>query len=269
MSIRKNAALIAALAATTLVFSACSAGGTSNPSADDDGARTVTIVTSNDAPFSFIDEKTDELTGVDGDMLQAMADELNWKIEVVVTDFATMPQTVLSKKADFIADGLYVTDQRKKTLAYSDTWYYQGEGMVVPAGSALKSRDDAKGKTIGVMTGATHLEIAQELTDESHIKMYDSQANMLQAVANKQVDAAFTDQAVVAWALTQNPNDKVKLVTPYEPYFPGTIAAAFRKDEDSKKLITELNGALADLKASPKYLEILQKYGLNEDNIAE
>ncbi|QMU96231.1 amino acid ABC transporter substrate-binding protein [Microbacterium esteraromaticum] len=268
MSIRKNAALIAALVAATVTLSGCGSASDSNASGED-GQRTVTIVTSNDAPFSFIDKKTNELTGIDGDMLQAMADELDWKLEVVVTDFATMPQTVLSKKADFIADGLYVTDQRKKTLAYSDTWYYQGEGMVVPADSDLTSRDDAKGKTIGVMTGATHLEIAQDLTDEAHIKMYDSQANMLQAVANKQVDAAFTDQAVVAWALTQNPNDKVKLVTPYEPYFPGTIAAAFRKDEESKELISELNGALADLKASPKYMEILEKYGLNADNVAE
>lgn len=124
MSIRKNAALIAALVAATVTLSGCGSASDSNASGED-GQRTVTIVTSNDAPFSFIDKKTNELTGIDGDMLQAMADELDWKLEVVVTDFATMPQTVLSKKADFIADGLYVTDQRKKTLAYSDTWYYR------------------------------------------------------------------------------------------------------------------------------------------------
>ncbi|QIM15310.1 amino acid ABC transporter substrate-binding protein [Leucobacter insecticola] len=226
-------------------------------------------MTSNDAPFSFVDEKTGELTGIDGEMLNAMAEELDWNIEVVVTDFATMPQSVLSKKADLIADGLYVTEDRQKTLSFSDTWYTQGEGMLVPANSTLTSRDDAKGKSIGVMTGTTHLEIAQSLTDEKNIKMYDSQANLLQAVANGQVDAAFTDQAVVAWSLVQNPNDKVKLVSPYEPYFPGTIAAAFRQDSDSDELREALNGALADLKATPKYLEILQKYGLGSDNAAK
>ncbi|GAA1569929.1 substrate-binding periplasmic protein [Leucobacter aridicollis] len=267
MTMKKKFSLIAALAVSALALSACSSAAPE--SQDGDAERTVKIVTSNDAPFSFVDESTGELTGIDGEMLGAMAEELNWKIEVVVTDFATMPQTVLSKKADFIADGLYVTDSRKETLAFSDTWYYQGEGMLVPADSTFTSRDDAKGKTVGVMTGTTHLEIAQELTDEAHIKQYDSQANLIQAIANGQVDAGFTDQAVVAWSLVQNPNDKVKLVSPYEPYFPGTIAAAFRQDADSDAMREELNGALANLKASPKYLEILQKYGLGEDNIAE
>lgn len=268
MTMKKKFSLIAAAAVTALALSSCSSAAAESQDGADEG-RTITIVTSNDAPFSYVDEATGELTGIDGEMLNSMAEGLGWDIEVVVTDFATMPQTVLSKKADFIADGLYVTDSRKETLSFSDTWYYQGEGMLVPADSTLTSRDDAKGKTIGVMTGTTHLEIAQSLTDESKIKQYDSQANLIQAIANGQVDAAFTDQAVVAWSLVQNPNDKVKLVTPYDPYFPGTIAAAFRQDEDSDVIREELNGALAELKASPKYLEILQKYGLGEDNIAE
>jgi len=266
-TMRNRFGLVAVLAATALAISGCSS--TESATTEESGARTVTIVTSNDAPFSFVDDATGELTGIDGDMLNAMAEQLNWNIEVVVTDFATMPQTVLSGKADFVADGLYVTDERKKSLSFSDTWYYQGEGMLVPSDSTLTSREDAEGKIIGIMTGTTHYEIAQSLTEEANIKMYDSQANLLQAVANGQVDAAFTDQAVVAWSLVQNPNDKVKLVTPYEPYFPGTIAAAFRQDEESDALREELNGALAELKSTPQYLEILERYGLGSDNIAE
>lgn len=268
MTMKKKFSLIAAVAVSALALSACSSAAPDSQG-DGDAGRTVTIVTSNDAPFSFVDEATGELTGIDGEMLAVMAESLDWNVEVVVTDFSTMPQTVLSKKADFIADGLYVTDSRKETLAFSDTWYVQGEGMLVPADSTFTSRDDAKGKTVGVMTGTTHLEIAQELTEEANIKQYDSQANLIQAIANGQVDAGFTDQAVVAWSLVQNPNDKVKLVTPYTPYFPGTIAAAFRQDADSDALREDLNGALAELKASPKYLEILKKYGLNEDNTAK
>ena len=266
---RKKCGVVALLASAALALTACSAGSSGEESEGNGEARTIKVAISNGAPFGHIDEKTGELAGIDGEMLTAIAEAQNWDLEIVVTEFATLPQTVLSKKADFIGAEMYVTDERKKTLNFSDIWFTQGEGMVVPADSDLTSREDAEGKTIGVMTGATHLEIAQSLTDEGHIKMYDSQAALVQAVANKQVDAAFTDQAVVAWSLVQNPNDKVKLVSPYEPYFPGEIAAAFRKDEESDKLREEMNQALADLKASPKYLEILEKYGLNEDNAAE
>lgn len=154
MAIKKNLALLAAVAAGALALSACSSSNASSEEAAD-GSRTVTIVTSNDAPFSYLDDSTKELTGIDGEILNAIAEDLNWNVEVIVTDFATMPQTVLSKKADFIADGLYVTDKRKETLAFSDTWYYQGEGMLVPANSTLKNRDEAKGMNIEI--GRAHV----------------------------------------------------------------------------------------------------------------
>ncbi|TDP89041.1 extracellular solute-binding protein (family 3), partial [Leucobacter luti] len=133
----KFALATASLAAASLLLSACATGATTGSDGSEDGTRTIRVATSNDAPFSYVDEATDELTGIDGDMMMAMADQLGWNIEVTVTDFSTLPQTILSNKADIIVDAMYVTDERKKKLAFTDTWYYQGEGMLVPADSTL------------------------------------------------------------------------------------------------------------------------------------
>lgn len=86
-------------------------------------------------------------------------------------------------------------------------------------------------------------------------------------MANGQVDGAFTDSAVLAYSLVQKPNDKIKLVDPYKPYFPGSIGAGVRQDDP--ELLTELNSGLADLKKTPQYVEILKKYGLTESNASQ
>ena len=103
---------------------------------------------------------------------------------------------------------------------------------------------------IGAQTGTVFADFVATLGG-SETKYFDSQAAIITAVANGQVDAAFTDSAVLAYGLVENPNDKVKIVDPYDPHFPGIIGAAVNKDD--AELLKDLNSGLADLKKSPKY----------------
>jgi len=80
-------------------------------------------------------------------------------------------------------------------------------------------------------------------------------------------DSLFTASAVIGYSLVQKPNPKLKLVQPYKPYYPGIIGAGVRKDDT--QLLADLNSGLAELKKSPKYLEILKKYGLGEANMVK
>ncbi|WP_022884727.1 substrate-binding periplasmic protein [Glaciibacter superstes] len=261
--IRRLSFAIPMAVALTLVATACA--GTEGGSQSGEEQKTITVITSNDAPFSM-DDGDGGLTGIDGDMITAIAETNGWKIKVFVTDFNTMIPALQSNKGDVIVDAMYITDERAKEINFTDTWYIQGEGMLVPGDSDLKSRDDVKGKVLGAQTGTVFAEFIESLGG-SDTKFFDSQAAIIQAVENGQVDAAFTDSAVVAYSLVQNPNDKVKLVTPYEPHFPGKIGAGIKKD--NPELLEDINTGLAELKESPDYLEILKKYGLGEDNVAE
>jgi polar amino acid transport system substrate-binding protein len=250
---------------SVLALTGCA--GTTGAGADGAAAKkTITIATSNDAPFAYTDATTGELTGIDGEMILAIAAEKGWKVKTFVTDFATLIPALTAKKADVIVDAMYITDKRKQTIDFTDTWYIQGEGLVVPAGSSVKNRDDLKGLVLGAQTGTVFSEFISTLGG-SDTKLFDSQAALITAVENRQVDAAITDSAVLAYSLVQKPNPKITLVSPYKPFFPGTIGAGVRKDETA--LLKDLNSGLAALKKTPKYLEILKKYGLNEDNVAE
>ncbi|MET3923707.1 transporter substrate-binding domain-containing protein [Arthrobacter sp. UYEF20] len=248
--------------AAALALTAC--GGASNSSTPEQ--KTITIATSNDAPFAFTDQGTGELKGIDGEMINEIAAAKGWKVKTFVTDFNTLIPGLMAKKADVIVDAMYITDKRKEQINFTDPWYVQGEGMLVPGDSTLKSRDDVKGKVLGAQTGTVFTDFIGTLGG-SQTKFFDSQAALISAVENKQVDAAFTDSAVIAYSLVQKPNPKIELVSPYKPYFPGTIGAGVRKDDT--QLLADLNSGLADLKKTPKYLEILKKYGLGEENVSK
>ena len=262
---KRFAALVPMGVAVALAMTACGSGG-GGTGAGGGEQKTITIATSNDAPFSYTDQATGELKGIDGEMINAIAEAKGWKIKVFTTEFATLIAALNAKKADAIVDAMYITDDRKKEINFTDPWYTEGEAMVVPADSTLASRDDVKGKVLGAQTGTVFKDLVDSLGG-SQVKLFDSQAALLAAVENKQVDAVFTDSAVIGYSLVQKPNPKLKLVSPYEPYYPGIIGAGVRKEDT--QLLQDLNSGLAELKKTSKYLEILKKYGLGEANMIE
>lgn len=263
---KRVAALVPMGVAVALAMTGCGSGGSSGSGTGGSEEKTITIATSNDAPFSFTDQATGELKGIDGEMINAIAEAKGWKVKVFTSEFATLIAALNAKKADVIVDAMYITDERKKQINFTDPWYTEGEAMVVPADSNLASRDDVKGKVLGAQTGTVFKDLVDGLGG-SQVKLFDSQAALLAAVENKQVDAVFTDSAVIGYSLVQKPNPKLKLVEPYEPYYPGIIGAGVRKDD--QQLLDDLNSGLAELKKSPKYLEILKKYGLGEANMVK
>ena len=261
---RTRAAAVAVLVGL-LGVTACGGGSSDAGAGAAAGRDKITIATSNDAPFSFTDP-SGKLQGIDGEMINAIAAQKGWDVEVFTTDFNTLIPALKAKKADAIVDAMYITDARKKEISFTDEWYTQGEGMLVPAGSTVTARDQLQGKVIGAQTGTVFVDFIKTLGG-SDTKFFDSQAALITGVANGQVDAAFTDSAVLAYSLVQKPNPKIKLVDPYKPYFPGSIGAGVRQDDP--ELLTELNAGLADLKKTPQYLEILKKYGLTESNASK
>jgi polar amino acid transport system substrate-binding protein len=258
----RRTVLTTAAAVAALALTSCSAAA---PTASTE-KKTVTIGIGNEAPFAFTESGSESLSGLDGEMLSAVAEAKGWKIKTFVTDFATLIPALTAKKADVIVDGMFITDKRKEQVNFTDPLYLQPEGMIVPAGSTLTSKEDVKGKVIGAQTGTVYGEWVKTLGG-SDVKFVDTQAALITAVENGQVDAAFTDSAVIGYSLVQKPNSKIKLVSPYEPHFQGIIGAGVRKEDT--QLLADLNAGLVELKKSPKYLEILKKYGLGEENASK
>jgi polar amino acid transport system substrate-binding protein len=253
---------IAAVTVAMLAFTgACgsSAGSSSSSSGSDSSAETVTIGTSNDAPLAFID-KSGTLTGIDGDIMMAIAKENGWKVKNSVTSFSTLIASLNTKKIDISNDAMFITPERKKQVNFSDSFYVLHDAIIVKKSeTSVKTYDQLKGKPLGTVTGTAYADLLNTLSP-GKVKLFDSQATMVQAIVNGDIYGAVTDQPVAAYSLKQNPNLDIRVVNPETPHYSNEVAPCVRKDDSDR--LAAINSGLKKIKANGTYDKIMKKWDM-------
>lgn len=227
----------------------------------------INIATSNDAPFCYYDVDTNELKGLDVDILKEICNRLGIpEVRAQVTDFSNMLLELNNKNVDMVADAMYIKDERLEVALFTDVWYTESEAVTVKEDSPITTKEDLKDAVMGAQTGAAMYEMAQKWKDEGKIKDlvgYENQATLMTAVNTGKVDAVVTDGILSAYAIEQDSNLKLRLLTPYEAEAVGRIGAAIRFED--KDFLEEVNGALNSMKEDGTLMDILASYGLNDD----
>lgn len=95
-------------------------------------------------PFEFLDTATNTYTGVDMDILAAVAEDQGFEYEVKNEGFDASMGAVQSGQADGMIAGMTITDERKQTFDFSDGYFEDGQILVVPADSTVKTVEDLK-----------------------------------------------------------------------------------------------------------------------------
>lgn len=262
-------------ASTTAGSTVAESAGTTTESTDGESALLkeikergyINIATSNDAPFCYYDVDTNELKGLDVDILKEICNRLGIpEVRAQVTDFSNMLLELNNKNVDMVADAMYIKDERLEVALFTDVWYTESEAVTVKEDSPITSKEDLKDAVMGAQTGAAMYEMAQKWKDEGKIKDlvgYENQATLMTAVNTGKVDAVVTDGILSAYAIEQDSNLKLRLLTPYEAEAVGRIGAAIRFED--KDFLEEVNGALNSMKEDGTLMEILASYGLNDD----
>jgi polar amino acid transport system substrate-binding protein len=227
----------------------------------------IVIGSSNDAPFAYKDVKTGKLAGVDIDILRGICKKLGIpKIQLKVIDFSNLLVELNNSSIDMVVDAMYVKDVRLKVAAFSDKWYQEGEAVVIPQNSPIKSKADLKGKNVGAQPGTTFYTTAQQwLTDGKigNLTSFDNQALLMTAVNMNKVQAVVTDGIVAGYTLSKDSSLKLKLLSPYKAEASGQIGSAVRfKDE---AFLSEVNKALNQMKKDGSLMKILKSYSLTKD----
>lgn len=89
------------------------------------------------APFEFLDQETNTYTGVDMDILAAVAEDQGFSYEVHNEGFDASMGAVQSGQADAMIAGMTITEDRRKTFDFSDGYFEDGQIMVVKADSDI------------------------------------------------------------------------------------------------------------------------------------
>ena len=120
-------------------------------------------------PYEFIDASKADKTviGIDMEIAQALADKLGVKLEVQDMNFQSLLSSLTSGKVDIAISGINPTDERRKTMDFSDDYLPTEQMVLIRKADAdkYKSLEDLYGKTIGVQKSTT-----QETLTKNEIK---------------------------------------------------------------------------------------------------
>ncbi|MDO5356233.1 MAG: basic amino acid ABC transporter substrate-binding protein [Conchiformibius sp.] len=261
--------LAAGVSCAALMLAACN-GGSSAPAASSAGADNAATqpaggksfrvgMNAEFAPFEYLDENKN-IHGFDVDLLKAMAEAGGFELKFEHKPWDSLFPSLGNGDLDIVASAVTITDDRKKTLDFSEPYYQIKQVVLVPAGKNVKSVEDLKKLAkVGVATGQTGDFAAQKLlgATSQNIARFESVPLLVKEVENGGVDAAISDSAVIAHYIKNNPDKGFTMVE--VPDFEIENYGFVVRKGDAEKL-TLLNESLKKVRESGKYQEIANKY---------
>ena len=208
------------------------------------------------APFVF-QNSSNQYTGIDMDLIKAIAEDQGFEIEITNPGFDAAINAVQSGQADGMIAGMSVTDARKETFDFSDSYYTANTILGVKESSTISSYEDLNGKTVGVKNGTASQTFLTENQSKYgyKIKTFADGSSMYDSLNTGSIDAVMDDEPVLKYSISQGQ----KLKTPIEGTPIGETAFAVKKGSNPE-LIEMFNNGLANLKASGEFQKILDKY---------
>lgn len=204
-------------------------------------------------PYEFT-ESDGTIAGIDAEIAKAVADKMGYALEIKDMEFDSLIPAVQGGSIDFALAGMTVTDERKESVNFSDTYATGVQVIIVKDGSEIASADDLEGKTIGVQSGTTGDIYATDDYGQENVKQFANGSLAVQALLNDQVDCVIIDNEPAKNFVAANEGLAI-LDTEYtvEDY-----AAAIAKE--NTELLESFNAALAELKADGTIDAIIAKY---------
>ncbi|NLJ93072.1 MAG: transporter substrate-binding domain-containing protein [Aeromonadales bacterium] len=254
---KKKMALLSLV--TALGLTACDQNNTQATSSNDatDSKVYKVGVDNTYPPFEFT--QNGKLVGIDVDLINAIAKDQDFNIEIEQMDFSGIIPAMQAKMLDIGMGGMSITDKRKETVDFSDPYFAAGVSLVVADNNQdINSLDDLSGKKVVVKNGTVGAAFANSHNDEygySIIQVSDS-ASMFQEVTNGTADALMEDYPVISYAIATG---GLKLKTVGERLTGDNYGISVLKGANDE-LLEKINDGLANLKENGEYEKIIATY---------
>lgn len=202
-------------------------------------------------PYEF--REGDKIVGIDAEIAQAIAEQMGMTLQIEDMSFDAIIPAVTSGKIDFGAAGMTVTEKRKESVDFSDTYATSTQVIIVKNESDIKNQEDLKNKLIGVQLGTTGDILVGDI-EGAKIERYNKGMEAVQSLTQGKVDAVVIDGATAEAFVSKN--EGIKILE--EKMSDEEYAIAVKKG--NTELLENMNAAIKELKESGKLDEIVAKY---------
>ncbi len=211
-------------------------------------------------PYEY--REGDEIVGIDAEVAALIADKLGMELQIEDMAFDSVLAAVQTGKADIAMAGITVTEDRQKTVNFTDPYTTATQMIIVAEDSEIASPDDLTGKTVGVQLGTTGDIYADDIEDAT-VERYSKGFEAVQALIQGKIDAVVIDGEPAKVFVEQN--EGIKLLD--EAFTEEEYAIAIAKDNE--ELLEQVNTALNELKEEGEFQKVVDKYITSDDAEAE
>jgi len=215
-------------------------------------------------PMCFVNDKQ-IISGHDGELARRIGVKLGRPIEFVNMKFSALIPALQSGKVDLIVSGMSATEERAKSVNFTQSYFDSSERLIVnkavekkdaKGNNALKLKtvDDLKDKKIGVLLGSVHDTYVTKNFPKATVLQYKSPSELVLAVRSGKIDAAMYTTETLQEILRDDPD--LKLLG--DPLFFIPIGIGFNKDNDA--LREQFNTFLKKIKDDGIYDDMVNRW---------
>ena len=215
------------------------------------------------APYSMIDD-AGNMTGIDGDILKAIAALECLKVKPIPVDASGGIQYVLSKKADTTSGDWYRTAERARVVKLSAPLYL--DQMAVYSTAGWDSVSDLEGKTVGSTLGNLWNTDMKKLLGDK-LKLYPTSVAMQQDLMSGRIPVGVDGASigVVAQKQGELKGIKIVIIKPDKRVAASLEAGqgTFPMTKDNVDMLKAFDDDLKELHDNGTIDQLLVKYGLS------
>lgn len=213
----------------------------------------------------------DRLTGLDGDIVTAVANKLGLKVKVQVMDFAGMLAAVQSGRSDMTLGGVAWTKDRQKQGLFTDPPYYSPPALAVHNGKTYRTVKDLEGRKLGTVEGYVWVKAIQAVSG-AKLSAFPDSVGVLEDLKTGRIDVGFLDPLIILASEYDTPSVGIK--TQYmDPPTAAEVAAhpefeffrpymtSFYVSDNCPKLEAAVSAEIRNMYANGEMAKLIEQYG--------
>lgn len=190
-------------------------------------------------PFETTDAKG-EPDGISVKMAYALGEYMGRPVKIENMAWSGLIPSLTTGKVDIILSSMTITEERAKTVNFSDPYAKSQLSLLVSKTSQVKQFDDLKeeGRKLAVKKGTTGHTYAIEHLPEANIVVFEKETSCVLEVTNGNADAFIYDAMTIYKNSKQHPDTTIAVFTPFQEDYE-YWGMALRKDDEA--LLNEVN----------------------------
>lgn len=195
------------------------------------------------------------------DFANAVCAEAKFECEITPVAWDGIIPALTSNKIDAIIGSMSITEERLKTIDFSDKYYNTPANIVTAKGAGITAdAEGLAGKILAVQVSTTHQAYATKYFGDAEIKEYQTQDEANQDLVAGRVDATLADALALDVFLQSADGgccEAAGAVAHDEAVFGPGVGIGLRKGDERKEAF---NAAIAAVRENGTYDELTKKY---------